>query len=351
MTTLPQSAWTTLRTGLPGEDRSTGGRRETRSGSRESSSEGVVIETLEGLSGQTELRTHAHGFRQVWPRPTEEALRTFYSETFYDSHSPTYLEQVSQDRVFWDATWSLRRSMMEAALPPSRRRLLDVGASGGFLLDHFREHGWEVHGIEPSRRAVAWAKTHHQLDLFCGELLDYPVRPPNASFEPEPDPAVSDSRFDAIHCAQVLEHVLDPVACIERIASLLAPGGVAFIELPNDFNSFQEAARKELKKPAWWVAPKVHLNYFDAESLSAVLAASGLVEEDRLASFPMELFLLMGEDYIGHPDVGSACHAKRMRFEKTLFENGHSETLLKFYRALAKASLGRTIGILARKAS
>ena len=137
---------------------------------------------------------------------------------------------------------------------------------------------------------------------------------------------------------------------MQRIADLLAPGGVAFIEVPNDFNSFQEVARDDLEKDSWWVAPKVHLNYFDADSLAALLADHGLAEVDRLASFPMELFLLMGDDYVGHPDVGAACHSKRMRFEKTLAREGRDDSLLRFYRALGQANLGRTAGILARKA-
>lgn len=302
---------------------------------------------IEGLSGPAELRTHPLGFRQVWPRPSAEELKQFYGEQFYDTARPEYLEKMERDRSFWDATWSLRRSLMEAALPSDRRRLFDVGASGGFLLDHFHRHGWSVAGVEPSRSAVDWAKREHGIEIFCGELLDYPD--PAVAESSSPNQGASEGLFDAVHSAQVLEHVLEPEACVERIASLLAPGGIAFIEIPNDFNSMQEAARDDLGKSSWWVAPEFHLNYFDADSLSALLASNGLVEIDRLASFPMELFLLMGEDYVGHPEVGSACHAKRMRFEETLFAEDRSETLLRFYRALGQASLGRTCGILARK--
>ena len=52
-----------------------------------------------------------------------------------------------------------------------------------------------------------------------------------------------------VHCAQVLEHVLEPEACVARIAELVAPGGVAFIEIPNDFNALQETARTQLGNP------------------------------------------------------------------------------------------------------
>ena len=133
------------------------------------------------------------------------------------------------------------------------------------------------------------------------------------------------------------------------IADLVAPGGVAFIEVPNDFNVLQETARRQLGKSAWWVAPDHHLNYFDAESLSALLAGYGLREIDRVASFPIEMFLLMGEDYVGHPEVGRACHGRRMAFERALIDAGRTDELAKLYRALAGVGLGRTCAILARK--
>lgn len=291
---------------------------------------------IEGIDGPAQLRRAEGGYLQVWPRPTPEALSRLYTEQFYEEDKSSYLSNMETERPYWDAIWTLRRRMIEDALPHGRRRLLDVGASGGFLLDHFQQQGWQASGIEPSPHAAAFAREHYGLDLFCGGLLDFPL------------PA-SGARFDAIHSAQVLEHVLEPEACVARIAELLAPDGVVFIEVPNDFNAFQDVARRKLDKPAWWVAPDHHLNYFDYESLSSLLSRHGLEEIDRVASFPMELFLLMGDDYVGRPDIGKAAHGRRMNFERTLIAHGKIEELGAFYRALAQADLGRTCGLLARR--
>jgi SAM-dependent methyltransferase len=38
--------------------------------------------------------------------------------------------------------------------------------------------------------------------------------------------------YDAIYCMEVLEHVIDPVAMLERFARLLAPGGMLIISVP-----------------------------------------------------------------------------------------------------------------------
>lgn len=302
--------------------------------------------TIDGLNGSAELRPAAGGYWEVWPRPTPESQRALYGEQFYEQDKATYLDDVTRDRAYWDAIWSIRRGMIEAALPTASagdRRILDVGCSGGFLLDHFQQHGWQGFGIEPSGQAARHARERFGLEVFCGGLLD---------FDLETDRewrAEGGELFDAVHCAQVLEHVLEPEACVARIASLLVPGGVAFVEVPNDFNVLQETARAKLGKSAWWVAPDHHLNYFDATSLAALLGRHGLEEVDRIASFPMEMFLLMGDDYVGHPEVGSACHGRRMAFERALIEAGRIDELAGLYRALARSGIGRTCGILARK--
>ena len=76
---------------------------------------------------------------------------------------------------------------------------------------NFQQQGWDAKGIEPSPRAAGFAREHYGLDVFCGDLLDYA--------EADGTPT-----FDAIHSAQVLEHVLEPEACVARIVELLAPG-------------------------------------------------------------------------------------------------------------------------------
>lgn len=58
----------------------------------------------------------------------------------------------------------------------------------------------------------------------------------------------------------------------------------------------------------------------------------------RSTTFPMELFLLMGENYLGDSDVGGACHRRRREFEQSV----GTVTRRRFYRALAEAGLGRS---------
>ena len=146
----------------------------------------------------------------------------------------------------------------------------------------------------------------------------------------------------------VLEHVRDPWDVLRRIYQLLRPGGVLWVEVPNDFNPLQQVIVTNLEKPRWWVVPEHHLNYFNFETLSKTLAHLGFIEQKRSTSFPMELFVLMGCDYIGNDQVGSKAHSMRMNLENHLLAT-HPQLLDDLYQALASKGLGRTCNILVQK--
>ncbi len=278
------------------------------------------------------VRDEKHGYLRIAERPDGEALEALYSDYFYQEEKPTYLTKTLEEFDYWEALFGLRLKRIEQERG-GPGRLLDIGAGGGFFLEAARRRGWEVAGVEPSRQAVAFAAEHFGIEIFRGFLEELPA--PGAP-------------FDAIHTALVLEHVADPERFIETALALLRPGGLLWVEVPNDFNPLQEAIVATLEKPCWWIAPGHHLNYFDFDSLARLLTAHGCEEIDRLASFPMEFFPLMGLDYIGDDAAGKAAHRQRMTFERRLLDHDPA-TLLRLYRALAGAGMGRTCNLLVRK--
>ena len=62
-------------------------------------------------------------------------------------------------------------------------------------------------------------------------------------------------------------------------------------------------------------------------------------------SFPLEMFLLFGDNYVKDGKLGSACHKKRVAFEENLRKLGKKNTLKNFYRSLADLNLGRQISL------
>ncbi|MFT5286801.1 MAG: 2-polyprenyl-3-methyl-5-hydroxy-6-metoxy-1,4-benzoquinol methylase [Planctomycetota bacterium] len=286
-------------------------------------------------SGEVELRrADGRGYLHVWPRIEADEHTKFYREDFY---GPEHFAKAELEIDYWREFWNLRRERIEEALgtPPANRplRILDVGCAGGFFLESFRSKGWHVEGVEPSITAVEYARSRFGLDVTLGTLEELELG----------------ESFDAVHCSLVLEHLSDPDFAVERMRDFLRPGGVLFVECPNEFNALQLAVRDQLHKESWWINPAHHLNYFDYDSLSKLLADHGLDEVERLATFPMEMFALMGSDYIGNNEVGLACHKQRMQFERNLIAAGGGETLVDMYRALADTGLGRTCSVLARR--
>ena len=63
---------------------------------------------------------------------------------------------------------------------------------------------------------------------------------------------------------------------------------------------------------------------------------------------PMELFLLMGDNYVDNDKIGKICHNKRKRFEFSLIK-GNTQLKIKLYHLLAKNNLGRDIILTAKK--
>ena len=62
----------------------------------------------------------------------------------------------------------------------------------------------------------------------------------------------------------------------------------------------------------------------------------------------IDMFLLMGQNYVGNDSLGRKCHQMRMSFEQNLEKAGMGELKRDLYRKLASMGLGREIQIVAR---
>lgn len=276
----------------------------------------------------------ACGFRHVLPLPDSASLEQEYRQNYYATEKPTFIVHAGEDQDWFGLAQNDRLEAFERRLDMGRRRLLDIGCGPGFFLATAIGRGWQAHGIEPSRQAC-----EHARGLGAAVTEGF--------FNAQSAPALG--RFDAVNLTNVLEHVPDPIDVLTRAIGLLEPGGLLCVGVPNDFSPFQIAAKGALGVGEWWVAPPHHLNYFDFESLSALLEQLGLVDQERTTSFPMEAFLMMGEDYTDDPALGRACHKRRKRFDFAMEAAGLKEVRRDFYRALAGQGIGREAVIIATR--
>jgi len=276
----------------------------------------------------------ACGFRHVLPLPDPETLERIYRHEYYSEEKPLYLERHEADREWWQLVHDERLERFEALLPRAGRRVLDVGCGPGLFLAQARRRGWNALGIEPSRQAAAHCQAQG-LDVVNDFLS-------SAS-------AAMLGQFDAVHLSEVLEHIPDPAGMLGLIHGLLQPGGVLCVVVPNDYSPFQKALRQVEGFDPWWVVPPHHLNYFERASLARLLERSGFEVLAAEATFPIDLFLLMGENYVGNDELGRQCHARRKRLELTLEKAGLRTLKQNLYAALAEQGIGRELVLFARR--
>ncbi len=288
---------------------------------------------LNSVNGFDVIDCQVCRFKHIVPVPTDEELKDIYKEDYYTIEKPLYIERTQMDLDWWNIVYAERYDMFEQQLG-AKGRIFEIGSGSGYFLLHGKKRGWECVGIEPSKQAA-----EHSRQLGLDVIEDFVCKGRIGEL----------GCFDVVYMHQVLEHIPDPKEMLETAALLLKQGGIVCVIVPNDYNPFQEVLAKHCNFLPWWIAPPHHINYFDFSSLKSLTERVGFEIIETEGTFPLELFLLMGDNYIGNDTLGRACHGKRMVFEKTLAQAGLTQKKLQLYRALADCGLGREIVLYARK--
>jgi len=290
--------------------------------------------------GRVGLAVQPDGWRRVTPSPSAEDLKAFYAGEYFQASHGTYAQAYSETEI---EHRGLLARLLLAAIAEGRGGeagggLLEIGCGEGWLLSAADAAGYAVQGIDFSRDGLS--RFHPQLldrarfgDAF--ELLDGLI--------------AAGERSDVCVMEHVLEHVVDPEGLLARLPRLLKPGGVLAITVPNDFSPLQLVARDQgVIDRDFWVSPPQHLNYFNAESLSALLARMGFAVKVGFASFPIDWFLMHpGSNYVADPAAGKAAHRARMAIDLVLAAQG-MDAYLGLAKALFACGAGRSLTVIAR---
>lgn len=281
-----------------------------------------------------------HGFYRADPIPTKDEVNRYYLEEFYAQNDSrlnnSSLEVQLEEEEFYTSKYENYATIIENVLKGlEKKSLFDIGCGFAQSLLFFRDvKKMEVSGIEPSLEGVKYAKDNN-LDVVQGNI--------ESSWEN------NTKKFDVITLLNVLEHLRNPEEVLKAIReNLLKNEGVLLIDVPNDFNDFQTIASDEYNLNQWWFYPPRHINYFNSETLSNLLNECGYDIVHVEASFPLDLFLLLGDVYVGNNSLGKICHEKRVKFEQLMRKHGKKDKLSKFYKSLAELQLGRDVVILAK---
>jgi len=133
-------------------------------------------------------------------------------------------------------------------------RVVDFGCWTGSFLAAARSRGWDALGIEPSRWASNRAR-ERGLDVRTIPIEDHNLE---------------HGTFSLIVMCDVIEHLIDPGAGLDRVSALLAPGGVLYLTLPDAGSALARALGSR-----WWSVLPMHVQYFTRASLTRLLEQHG----------------------------------------------------------------------------
>ena len=186
------------------------------------------------------------------PRPQE--LLELYGEAYYED------EQARGYGGYGAAETRKRHhsrgllDQLESFRPPGD--LLEVGCAYGYFLDEARRRGWRVRGVEPAAHARQIARERLGLDVFSEPFTTLPVRPES---------------LDALVLWDVIEHLPDPRATVERAKAWLRPAGIIALSTGNigSLTARLQGADWSLMTPPW------HQFFFSKETLARLLESAG----------------------------------------------------------------------------
>ena len=217
------------------------------------------------------------------PRPKTEEIPHYYPQEDYYSFSELEKNKTGKLNIFekiksfmretvWNYFYNMHASQAKKILqyplvqiakhrygsaPPqiSPGKILDVGCGDGLFLNALQKMGWQVCGVEISKRACDIANKYH-LNVFNGSLLE-------AGFK--------DNCFDVVRMWSVLEHMSDPLAYLIEAKRILKKDGILIAQVPN----FSSLAAKIFGSN--WTAVDVprHFYHFNPQTFRAIINKAG----------------------------------------------------------------------------
>ncbi len=218
-------------------------------------------------NGYVFWRSPACGLLFVWPYLKTAPGEIYQQDYFEGAKSGFGYADYDADKSVLEGFFRkfLKRLAMHV---PQKGRLLDVGAATGHFVGLAEEADWQAQGIDISAHGVALGKKKG-LRMERATLDDF---------------ASNEESFDVMTLWDVIEHLPDPFAALDRCKVLLKTGGVLAINTPDG-----ESAFARLMGSRWHaLVPPEHVCIFNRRALERVLRERGF--EILHAEHPIKIF-------------------------------------------------------------
>lgn len=284
------------------------------------------------------IAKNKYGFHELLTKPSEAELKDYYANKYYQQSIQMHQREYSADDLLWkrkklEQKAYLAEQYLASQAGSAGKKFLDVGAGEGFAMGYFAQSGWQVTGLDYSSYGCSQHNPQMLENLFIGDIGDSIDRL-----------VLEGASFELILLDNILEHVLEPLAVLQKIRRLLADKGVLIIEVPNDFSNLQLQLMRDgfIDRPFWVVKPD-HISYFNAEGLTALCDEAGYRRFKLICDYPIDLALFNDNtNYVMHPAAGKPVHKARMQVEN-LIHDVSIEKAVKLYESFAELGLGRNL--------
>lgn len=190
------------------------------------------------------------GVLALFPQPSDEDLAAAYASEYYGPTRRKFVGPVSRV-IGW---FQGGRARDVARWVRAGGRVIDIGCGNGGFLSQLKERGFAVEGTERSPESAA--RVPEGIRVHVGDLLDLEL---------------DAGAYDAVTIWHVFEHVRRPAETLKKMRTLLKPGGVLLMAVPN------AASAQAERYGTHWLHhdPPRHLFGFGPESLTRLLNDSG----------------------------------------------------------------------------
>jgi SAM-dependent methyltransferase len=194
------------------------------------------------------------GFVHQNPRPSLEALRSFYATGQY--HPPEL--PVDKGRHLDFARWYYTEKVEYALAAAGARtgRVFEVGCGLGGALWLFKERGWTPLGVEPDPAQAGFCAQTMELAGVRQGLVD-------ASLS-------LDEKVDLVFSNHAFEHLADLNSVMKGITRVLKPGGHIFTAVPTYYRNRSRVSKEWMNS--------AHYSLFTHRSLNQLMAYHGFEE-------------------------------------------------------------------------
>jgi SAM-dependent methyltransferase len=153
------------------------------------------------------------------------------------------------------------------------KNVLDLGCGPGNLARLLSDAGNTVVGVDSDESSLAAASA------FCERVVLADLRHDSLG------EAVGSSDFDAVVLADVIEHVTNPVALLQKTKGFLRPGGLLYASIPNVAHGAVRLAllRGDFAYTRIGIMDETHVRFYTRASIEELFSESGyrIVEMTR----------------------------------------------------------------------